>query len=466
MTTVNSYYYICILLLVICAVITESHFPNDSHNRSVAVVIGTRPDVIKLAILINDLKFRWQEQLDVIIINTGQHKTMLNPMLETFNIHPTVTLDLLTSGSTIDVNHNTTTTINKNQRQSTNGLSHFVSKAMNELEYALLNLSNQPDMLIVQGDTNTALIGGMLSFYSQIPLVHVEAGLRTWETHIAPYPEEFNRRVLGIVCKLCLAPTILAKNALIKDGTSIDNIHVVGNTVIDALRYILERPLEVKYRRELGQLVNRFGIRIDHSPALLVQRRSTKRLAWHVPGSTADTSFNNSNASGLVNVKYVLVSTHRRENQAEGIQQIMKAVGRLAELYSGSDMGKGKGKRERVIFLVLSHLNPVVLRKITNSEVPLVSFDFLDDTCLNGDQKGEGEGEGEGEGDDQGVSKDCNSGFASDVADKTAPLVVLLPPVKYAPFAHLLRGASAVITDSGGLQEESAALGVPCLVLR
>lgn len=397
-----------IILLGIATAFTSSTTP------SIAIILGTRPDVIKLSVLISDLKFRWQNRLNVLVINTGQHKEMLTPMLDLFSIHPDITLDFISFNSSIKDN--------SNSNINSNGIGSFVSKAIAELGETLELISPKPVLLVVQGDTNTALVGGMLAFYSRIPLVHLEAGLRSWEVHQAPYPEEFNRRVLGLVCRLCLAPTELAKQALIKDGTSADNVFLVGNTVIDAVRLVLRTSLTSTSTDLLRGLSGRYGVYIDSSTAQLMFRSSTGRLDW-VPDSDSSAQ-----DAPVVRTRYVLVSTHRRENQADGIQQILQAVGDLADQFNGRDAGGGN----RLVFFVLTHMNPGVLDRIVNSNVEMEIY----------------------------------SEGASDAHGDSGGNIVLLPPIDYAPFVRLLRGAEAVITDSGGLQEESAVLGVPCVVLR
>ena len=206
----------------------------------VIILIGTRPDVSKLSILILDLKYRWKRSnIQFIVINTGQHKEMLEPMLNYFNLTIDITLDMMGITNT---NSNTNTDTN------TDSMAVIISKSVILLENCLNNIryrdvdvvvvgkdkdngsgtnsnsnSNaseniythntikiKPRMMVVQGDTNTALIGGLSSFYRSIPLVHIEAGLRTWNNE-APFPEEFNRRVVDILCTLCVAPTIHAK---------------------------------------------------------------------------------------------------------------------------------------------------------------------------------------------------------------------------------------------------------------
>lgn len=277
-----------------------------TRYRTVALIIGTRPDLIKMARLVPDL-LKWRDILRVVIINTGQHKSILKPLFELFSLEPDIQLDLMDHAK--------------------NGLTSFVSAAMSALDTIYRSYSPPLDMVIVQGDTGTAMAGALAAFYSKIPIVHIEAGLRTWNNE-APFPEEGNRRAISIMASLHLAPTLTAKKSLIKDGISVENIFVTGNTVIDAANWVMKQNL-----------------------------------------TTAQLSFLESLPINPNARSHVIVSTHRRENFGSGIQEIVAAVNSLAQL------------NPAVTFLFLVHLNPNVdipLRKALSSKKNIILLDPVD----------------------------------------------------------------------------------------
>lgn len=174
------------------------------------VVFGTRPEAIKMCPLVNELKTR--KKLDVVVCVTGQHREMLDQVLDAFNVVPDYDLSIMKAEQTLfDV------TINILEKM----------KAIME--------GVKPDVVLVHGDTSTTFVTALACFYLQIPVGHVEAGLRTYNIY-SPYPEEFNRQAVGIVAKYNFAPTEMSKENLLKEGKNPSTIYVTGNTAIDALK--------------------------------------------------------------------------------------------------------------------------------------------------------------------------------------------------------------------------------------
>ena len=178
--------------------------------QKVMLVFGTRPEAIKMCPLVNELKKR--ETIQTVVCVTGQHRQMLDMVLEAFNVTPDYDLSIMKEKQTLfDV---TTNILNK-------------IKAVLEKE--------KPAVVLVHGDTTTTFATALACFYLQIPVGHVEAGLRTYNIY-SPYPEEFNRQAVSIVSKFNFAPTELSKENLLKEGKNPNSIYVTGNTAIDALK--------------------------------------------------------------------------------------------------------------------------------------------------------------------------------------------------------------------------------------
>jgi len=224
-------------------------------------IFGTRPEAIKLSPVVN--YFRKLSQLDARVCVTAQHRGMLDQVLEAFQINPDHDLDLMLPGQTLF--------------QST-------SRILAGLEHVLHQ--EQPDMVIVQGDTTTTLCGALAAFYVRIPVAHVEAGLRTGNL-AQPFPEEANRALTGRIATLHFAATPWAADNLKREGVDPGNIFVTGNTGIDAVLYVRD---ELRAGRLLG----------NDWPRLNPTR------------------------------KLILVTAHRRENFGEGFERICRALARLA----------------------------------------------------------------------------------------------------------------------------------------
>lgn len=178
--------------------------------KKVMLVFGTRPEAIKMCPLVKELKTR--KEVETIVCVTGQHREMLQQVLDCFEVVPDYNLDIMQEKQTLfDITTN------------------IISKIKPVLE------KERPDIVLVHGDTSTTFVTALCAFYMQIPVGHVEAGLRTYNIY-SPYPEEFNRQAVGIVAKYNFAPTDMAKNNLINEGKDVNSIYVTGNTAIDALK--------------------------------------------------------------------------------------------------------------------------------------------------------------------------------------------------------------------------------------
>lgn len=178
--------------------------------KKIMLVFGTRPEAIKMCPLVNELKSR--KTVETIVCVTGQHRQMLDQVLEAFNVVPDYDLSIMKERQTLfDV---TTNILNK------------IKAVLEEVK---------PDVVLVHGDTSTTFVTALACFYMQIPVGHVEAGLRTYNIY-SPYPEEFNRQAVGIISRYNFAPTNLSRDNLLREGKNPDTIYVTGNTAIDALK--------------------------------------------------------------------------------------------------------------------------------------------------------------------------------------------------------------------------------------
>lgn len=181
--------------------------------KKIMLVFGTRPEAIKMCPLVNELKKR--KGLQTVVCVTGQHRQMLDQVLETFHVVPDYDLSIMKEKQTLfDITAN------------------ILLKIRSVLE------QERPDIVLVHGDTSTTFVTALACFYLQIPVGHVEAGLRTYDIY-SPYPEEFNRQAVSIISKYNFAPTQLAAQNLIKEGKNPESIYITGNTVIDAMKHMI-----------------------------------------------------------------------------------------------------------------------------------------------------------------------------------------------------------------------------------
>jgi UDP-N-acetylglucosamine 2-epimerase (non-hydrolysing) len=188
---------------------------------------GTRPEAIKMAPVVRELQ-KYPERIENLVCVTAQHREMLDQVLDWFQIEPDYDLDLM---------------------QPDQGLGEFASRALVAVSNVLQEV--RPDVVLVQGDTTTALVAALAAFYQQIPVGHVEAGLRTRDRY-SPFPEEMNRRIADVLATFAFAPTERAAAALRAEQVPEENIFVTGNSVVDALLMTVQRPVSL----ELGFRLN------------------------------------------------------------------------------------------------------------------------------------------------------------------------------------------------------------------
>lgn len=298
--------------------------------KKIIAVFGTRPEAVKMCPLIIALKNK--KNIQTVVCVTGQHRELLNSVLEDFELVPDYNLNVM------------------KEKQS---LFDVTINILSEIKIVLQK--ENPDMILVHGDTTTAFAVSLASFYMQIPVGHIEAGLRTYNLE-APFPEEFNRQAIDLVSKFYFVPTQHAKNNLLKEGKSEESIYVTGNTGIDALKYTIKQDYQ------------------------------SLNLEW------------------TGNKKIVLVTAHRREN-INSFEKMFIAIRRIANF----------DKDIKIVFPL--HLNPIVRNKAKE---------------ILGDLEN----------------------------------VRLTEPMSVVEFQNTLKRSYLVLTDSGGVQEEATALGVPALVMR
>ena len=263
--------------------------------KKIMLVFGTRPEAIKMAPLVKEFQ-KHPDKFQTIVCVTGQHRQMLDQVLEIFDIRPAFDLDIMKQGQDLyDVTARVLT-----------GMRDVLSEA-------------RPDVVLVHGDTTTSTAAALAAFYQQIPVGHVEAGLRTHNIY-SPWPEEMNRQITGRIATHHFAPTPLSRENLMAEGVSADRIAVTGNTVIDALYMVVDK---IKGDTELGR---RLGAELK-SAGYDVDRLSGGR-------------------------KMVLITGHRRENFGDGFISMCRAIKALTEKYPDVD------------FVYPMHLNPNVRKAI------------------------------------------------------------------------------------------------------
>jgi len=249
----------------------------------VLTVFGTRPEGIKMAPIIKEMEKR--EEIESVTCITAQHREMLDQVLRIFDIQPDYDLNIFKPGQS---------------------LTKITTRALEGLEEVIIK--EQPDVLLVQGDTTTVFSGALAAFYQKVKIGHVEAGLRSGNIH-SPYPEEANRMLTGILTEYHFAPTIRNKENLLKENYNEDKIYITGNTVIDALKYVIKDDYVFE-----SQILNE----LDYK-----------------------------------NKRVILLTSHRRENIGKPMENIFNAVNDIANKYEDVE----------VVFPI--HLNPVV-RDIAN----------------------------------------------------------------------------------------------------
>ncbi len=250
--------------------------------KKVMLVFGTRPEAIKMCPLVNELKSR--KSIKTIVCVTGQHRQMLNQVLDVFHVVPDYDLSIMKEKQTLfDI---------------TTGILQRIKEVLEK---------ETPDIVLVHGDTSTTFVTALACFYLQIPIGHVEAGLRTYNIY-SPWPEEFNRQAVSIISKYNFAPTELSRKNLIKEGRKRDTIYVTGNTAIDALKTTVK------------------------------DNYTHPELEW------------------AKDSKLIMITAHRRENIGEPMRNMFRAIRKVIDEHSDV----------KAIYPI--HMNPVV-RKIANEEL-------------------------------------------------------------------------------------------------
>lgn len=263
--------------------------------RKVLLVFGTRPEAIKMAPLVHEFK-KHPDQFETLVCVTGQHREMLDQVLDLFQIVPDVDLNIMKSGQ---------------------DLYDVTSRVLTGMREVLKELA--PDLVLVHGDTTTSMSAALAAFYQQMPVGHVEAGLRTGDIY-SPWPEEMNRLITGRIATYHFAPTPLSKQNLLKENVDAERVVVTGNTVIDALQWVVNKiHSEHGLQCELQESLLRFGYDKD-------RLFKGKRL--------------------------VLITGHRRENFGEGFLNICHAIKSLSLSYPEVD------------FVYPVHLNPNVRKPV------------------------------------------------------------------------------------------------------
>lgn len=259
----------------------------ESKKIKVMTVFGTRPEAIKMAPIVLELA-KHPDKITPVVAVTAQHREMLDQVLKLFHIKPDYDLDIMAQGQT---------------------LFDITTKAMQGLDKVLT--AEKPDIVLVHGDTTTTFAGALAAYYHQIPVGHVEAGLRTHNIY-SPFPEEMNRKLTGCIAALNFAPTETSEHNLLSENVPAESIFVTGNTVIDALHHTVRD--DFAFSDELLQKID------------------------------------------FKNKRIILVTTHRRENLGEPMRHVYKALRQLIEEFDDVE----------VVFPV--HKNPKV-REVVNEEL-------------------------------------------------------------------------------------------------
>lgn len=270
--------------------------------KQVMVIYGTRPEAVKMAPLIRAL--RNSAVLEPFVLSTGQHKEMLEQVNRWFGIEPDLDLHVFQPGAT---------------------LTELSARILQELPQVLQE--RRPDAVVVQGDTTTVAIAAIACFYNNIPVVHLEAGLRSGDIH-SPFPEEANRKIAGQVTALHLAPTSAAKGNLLREGLDPGLMSVVGNTVIDALHWTAEKT-------------------VTFSDPRIAELSDEER-------------------------RIILLTTHRRENLGAPMRRIGRAIAELAEARPDTvfvfPVHKNPKVRDEILPLLEGHSNVVVCEPLDYAE--------------------------------------------------------------------------------------------------
>ena len=350
--------------------------------KKVMLVFGTRPEAIKMCPLVKEFQ-KHAEDFETIVCVTGQHREMLDQVLTIFDVKPDYDLNIMKQGQDLyDVTARVLT-----------GMRDVFKEC-------------KPDVVLVHGDTTTSTAAALAAFYQQIPVGHVEAGLRTHNIY-SPWPEEMNRQITGRIATYDFAPTPLSEQNLL-DEKAQGQILVTGNTVIDALHMVVEK--------------------LKNDPKLAAEQEDVLRAAGYDVKRLNSCDSSNSCSEKK---KLVLITGHRRENFGDGFISMVTAMKDLSEKYPDVD------------FVYPMHLNPNVRKPIAQV--------FGEEYFRQRDEL-----------------KTINDPQALNAKLSTLNFrnVFLIEPLQYLEFVYLMEKSTVVLTDSGGIQEEAPGLGKPVLVMR
>jgi len=311
------------------------------EKAPIILVIGTRPEAIKLIPVYFELK---KHNLPVILCSTFQHKKLLQDVYNLFSVQPDISLDIM---------------------KPKQDLTYLTCEILKNLTNVYKKI--KPGLVITHGDTTTTMAGSLAAFYLKIKLAHVEAGLRTGGIY-APYPEEFNRKFVSLIANYNFAPTKISAQNLVSEGVNLNKIFITGNTVVDAIKLVQKKLI-----------YNKLNINLELLKFIKLNKNNNKKI--------------------------VLLTVHRRESWHE-LPDILLAIKNILI------------KNSNACFVYPVHPNPVVKKAVLES----------------------------------GLSNLKN--------------ILILDAVPYHELIYLLTNIDLIITDSGGIQEEGAALGKKVLVLR
>lgn len=349
--------------------------------KKIMLVFGTRPEAIKMCPLVKEFQ-KYPNDFETIVCVTGQHREMLDQVLRIFDVKPDYDLNIMKQGQDLyDVTARVLT-----------GMRDVFKEC-------------KPDVVLVHGDTTTSTAAALAAFYQQIPVGHVEAGLRTHNIY-SPWPEEMNRQITGRIATYNFSPTPLSRQNLEAEKAQ-GKIYVTGNTVIDALHMVVEK--------------------LKSDPALAAEQENVLRQAGydvnrlHVSHESQVSEKSEQIREIRGGKKLVLITGHRRENFGDGFISMVTAMKDLSEKYPDVD------------FVYPMHLNPNVRKPIAQ---------VFGEGVVSHSPSPLGEGRGE------------------------AHNFFFIEPLQYLEFVYLMERSAVVLTDSGGIQEEAPGLGKPVLVMR
>lgn len=349
--------------------------------KKVMLVFGTRPEAIKMCPLVKEFQ-KHPDEFETIVCVTGQHREMLDQVLNIFEVKPDYDLNIMKQGQ---------------------DLYDVTARVLTGMRDVFAQV--KPDVVLVHGDTTTSTAAALAAFYQQIPVGHVEAGLRTHNIY-SPWPEEMNRQITGRIATYNFSPTPLSEKNL-QEEKAHGQIFVTGNTVIDALHMVVDKlKSDPELAKQQEDVLRAAGY--DVTRLFKDQELENLRISDSQTKQVNEQEFSNSQI--LDNKKkLVLITGHRRENFGEGFISMVTAMKDLSEKYPDVD------------FVYPMHLNP-------------------------------------------NVRKPIHEVFGEDLT--AYKNFFFIEPLQYLEFVYLMEKSTVVLTDSGGIQEEAPGLGKPVLVMR